>query len=102
VLPSIVETSELLRKRELSPVKLTKTCLARIEKLNPSLNAFITVTAESAVAQARSAEAEILQGRWRGPLHGIPLALKDLIDTAGVRTTAASAMFKDRVPAEDA
>jgi aspartyl-tRNA(Asn)/glutamyl-tRNA(Gln) amidotransferase subunit A len=102
VLPSIVETSELLRKRELSPVELTKTCLARIEKLNPSLNAFITVTAESALAQARSAEAEILQGRWRGPLHGIPLALKDLIDTAGVRTTAASAIFKDRVPAEDA
>ena len=102
MLPSIVETSELLRKRELSPVELTKTCLARIEKLNPSLNAFITVTAESALAQARSAEAEILQGRWRGPLHGIPLALKDLIDTAGVRTTAASALFKDRVPAEDA
>jgi aspartyl-tRNA(Asn)/glutamyl-tRNA(Gln) amidotransferase subunit A len=102
VLPSIVETSELLRKRELSLVELTKTCLARIEKLNPSLNAFITVTAESALAQARSAEAEILQGRWRGPLHGIPLALKDLIDTAGVRTTAASAIFKDRVPAEDA
>jgi aspartyl-tRNA(Asn)/glutamyl-tRNA(Gln) amidotransferase subunit A len=99
---SIVETSELLRKRELSPVELTKNCLARIEKLNPTLNAFITVTAESALAQARSAESEILQGRWRGPLHGIPLALKDLIDTAGVRTTAASALFKDRVPAEDA
>jgi aspartyl-tRNA(Asn)/glutamyl-tRNA(Gln) amidotransferase subunit A len=102
VLPSIVESSELLRKRELSPVELTKNCLARIEKLNPSLNAFITVTAKSALAQARSAEAEILQGRWRGPLHGIPLALKDLIDTAGIRTTAASALFKDRIPLEDA
>jgi aspartyl-tRNA(Asn)/glutamyl-tRNA(Gln) amidotransferase subunit A len=102
VLPSIVETSELLRKRELSPVELTKNCLARIEKLNPSLNAFITVTAKSALTQARSAEAEILQGRWRGPLHGIPLALKDLIDTAGIRTTAASALFKDRIPLEDA
>jgi aspartyl-tRNA(Asn)/glutamyl-tRNA(Gln) amidotransferase subunit A len=97
-----VETSELLRKRELSPVELTKNCLARIEKLNPSLNAFITVTAKSALTQARSAEAEILRGRWRGPLHGIPLALKDLIDTAGIRTTAASALFKDRIPLEDA
>jgi aspartyl-tRNA(Asn)/glutamyl-tRNA(Gln) amidotransferase subunit A len=102
VLTSIVETGELLRKRELSPVELTKNCLAQIEKLNPTLNAFITVTPESALTQARSAEAEILRGHWRGPLHGIPLALKDLIDTAGIRTTAASALFKDRVPAEDA
>lgn len=99
---SIVETSELLRKRKLSPVELTKKCLAQIEKLNPTLNAFITVTAESALVQAHSAEDEIGRGHWRGPLHGIPLALKDLIDTAGVRTTAASAVFKDRVPIEDA
>jgi len=102
VLQSIVETSGLLRKRELSPVELTKECLAQIEKLNPILNAFITVTADSALEQARTAENEIRRGYWRGPLHGIPLALKDLIDTAGVRTTAASALFKDRIPAEDA
>jgi len=102
VLTSIVETSELLRKGKLSPVELTKKCLAQIEKLNLTLNAFITVTAELALTQARAAEAEILRGRWRGPLHGIPLAVKDLIDTAGIRTTAASAVFKDRVPAEDA
>jgi len=102
MLTSIVETSELLRKRELSPVELTKQCLERIEKLNPTLNAFITVTSQSALEQARTAEKEMLQGHWRGPLHGIPLALKDLIDTAGVRTTAASALFKDRIPAEDA
>jgi len=102
VLTSIVETSELLRKGKLSPVELTKKCLAQIEKLNPTLNAFITVTAELALTQARAAEAEILRGRWRGPLHGIPLAVKDLIDTAGIRTTAASAVFKDRIPAEDA
>ena len=102
MLTSIVETTELLRKRELSPVELTKNCLAQIEKLNPTLNAFVTVTAELALTQARAAEAEILSGHWRGPLHGIPLALKDLIDTAGIRTTAASALFKDRVPAEDA
>jgi aspartyl-tRNA(Asn)/glutamyl-tRNA(Gln) amidotransferase subunit A len=97
-----VETGELLRKRELSPVELTKNCLAQIEKLDPTLNVFITVTAELALAEAHAAEAEILRGHWRGPLHGIPLALKDLIDTAGIRTTAASALFKDRVPTEDA
>jgi aspartyl-tRNA(Asn)/glutamyl-tRNA(Gln) amidotransferase subunit A len=102
VLTSIVETSDLLRKGKLSPVELTKNCLAQIEKLNPTLNAFITVTAELALTQARAAEAEILRGRWRGPLHGIPFAVKDLIDTAGIRTTAASAVFKDRVPAENA
>lgn len=102
MLTSIVESSELLRKGKVSPVELTKSCLAQIEKLNPTLNAFITVTAELALTQARTAEAEILRGHCRGPLHGIPLALKDLIDTAGIRTTAASALFKDRVPAEDA
>ncbi|MGA9968203.1 MAG: amidase [Terriglobales bacterium] len=102
MLTSIVETSELLRKGKLSPVELTKTCLAQIEKLNPTLNAFITVTAELALTQARAAEAEILSGHWRGPLHGIPLALKDLIDTAGIRTTAASDLFEDRVPTDDA
>ena len=102
MLTSILETSQLLQRRELSPVELTKNCLAQIEKLNPTLNAFITVTAESALTLARAAEAEILRGHWRGPLHGIPLALKDLIDTAGIRTTAASAVFKDRIPSEDA
>jgi aspartyl-tRNA(Asn)/glutamyl-tRNA(Gln) amidotransferase subunit A len=102
VLTSILEISESLRKREVSPVELTKQCLAEIEKLNPTLNAFITVTVESALAAARTAEAEILRGHWRGPLHGIPLALKDLIDTAGIRTTGASALFNDRVPTQDA
>jgi aspartyl-tRNA(Asn)/glutamyl-tRNA(Gln) amidotransferase subunit A len=99
---SIQQIGELLRRGSISPVELTSGCLARIEKLNPRLNAFITVTSESALAQARQAEAEIRRGDWRGPLHGIPLALKDLIDTAGVRTTAASALFKDRSPQEDA
>ncbi len=99
---SILEISELLRKRKLSPVELTQNCLGQIEKLNPQLNSFITVTSGSALTEARTAEAEILQGHWRGPLHGIPLGLKDLIDTAGVRTTAASAVFKDRIPTEDA
>src|SRR5262249_48359254 len=83
-------------------VELTQACLARIERLNSRLNAFITVTGETALAQAREAEKEIQSGHWRGPLHGIPIALKDLFDTAGVRTTAASALFKDRIPAQDA
>ncbi len=99
---SIRQISELLRQGSLSPVELTEDCLSRIEKLNPRLNAFITVTADSARAQARAAEAEIRRGNWRGPLHGIPLALKDLIDTAGIRTTAASSLFRDRIPSEDA
>ena len=102
MLTSIQETGELLRRREVSPVELTKNCLAQIEKLNSTLNAFITVTSDSALAQAHEAEEEILHGNWLGPLHGIPLALKDLIDTAGIRTTAASAVFKDRIPEEDA
>jgi aspartyl-tRNA(Asn)/glutamyl-tRNA(Gln) amidotransferase subunit A len=98
----IGEAAELVRRKKVSPVELTRACLARIEQLNPALNAFITITAESALAQARVAEAEVQRGRWRGPLHGMPIALKDLFDTAGVRTTAGSALFKDRVPAEDA
>lgn len=98
----ILEIGAQFRKHTLSPVELTKECLDRIEKLNPTLNAFITVTADSALAQARQAEQEIQRRDWRGPLHGIPLALKDIIDTAGIRTTAASALFKDRVPSEDA
>ena len=99
---TISEAAKLFRAKKLSPVELTQDCLARIERLNPKLNAFITVTADSALAEARRAEAEMLQGQSRGPLHGIPIALKDLVDTAGVRTTAASGLFKDRVPTEDA
>ncbi len=99
---TIVELGPRLRRKEVSPVELTRCCLDRIEKLNPALNAFITVTGDSALAEARAAEIEIARGEWRGPLHGIPVALKDLIDTAGTRTTAASALFEHRVPIEDA
>ncbi len=83
-------------------MELTNACLARIDQLNPTLNCFITVAADQALSQARAAELEIQRGKWRGPLHGIPIALKDLFDTAGIRTTAASAVFKDRVPTQDA
>jgi aspartyl-tRNA(Asn)/glutamyl-tRNA(Gln) amidotransferase subunit A len=91
-----------LRKKEISPVELTRACLDQIAQLNPQLNAFITVMADYATTDARAAEEEIVHGGWRGPLHGVPIALKDLIDTAGVRTTAASAAYKDRVPSENA
>jgi aspartyl-tRNA(Asn)/glutamyl-tRNA(Gln) amidotransferase subunit A len=101
-LETIAEIAPRLRRKEVSPVELTRACLERIEKLNPALNAFITVTAESALAEARAAESELSRGEWRGPLHGIPIAIKDLIDTAGVRTTAGSELYKDRVPAQDA
>jgi aspartyl-tRNA(Asn)/glutamyl-tRNA(Gln) amidotransferase subunit A len=99
---SITEAAALVHRRQVSPLDLTRACLDRIDRLNPRINAFITVTATEALSQAREAEVEIRQGRWRGPLHGIPIGLKDNIDTAGIRTTAASAVFADRVPLEDA
>ncbi len=99
---TVAEASHLLRTRALSPVELTRSCLERIEALNPRLNAFITVTGEQALTQAHEAEEEIGANRWRGPLHGIPVSLKDIIDLAGVRTTAASAQLLDNIATEDA
>jgi len=99
---TLAAAAEQVRSRRLSPVELTRECLSCIERLNPVLNAFITVTGDIALAQARQAEAEVMAGNWRGPLHGIPIGLKDLLDTAGVRTTAASNQFRDRIPVEDA
>src|SRR5262249_14932997 len=99
---SLRDAAELLRRKTVSPVELTASCLKRIETYNSALNAFITVTVDQAMETARAMEAEQMRGKWRGPLHGVPIALKDNIDTAGVRTTAASALFKDRIPSEDA
>src|SRR5713226_8473348 len=107
-LASIEEVARLFRKRKLSPVELTKLMLARIEHLNPKLNAYITVTAELALAQAEKAEAELFAPRGRkgnrdrGPLHGIPISLKDNIYTEGIRTTAGSKILKDFIPQHDA
>ncbi len=98
---SLCEIAELIRTKKVSPIEVTKACLEAIEQLNPKLNAFITVTADLALAGARIAEAEIARGNYRSPLHGVPIALKDIIDTAGVRTTAASALFAERVPQRD-
>src|SRR5688572_13313718 len=91
-----------LRRREVSPVDLCEAALARIDRLDTGLRSFITVMREDAREVARAAEREIADGRYRGPLHGVPVALKDVINTAGVRTTNGSAIFRDHVPAEDA
>jgi aspartyl-tRNA(Asn)/glutamyl-tRNA(Gln) amidotransferase subunit A len=105
---SIEEVARLFRKRKLSPVELTKLILARIEQLNPKLNAYITVTAELALTQAKKAEAELFAPRGRkgfrdrGLLHGIPISLKDNIYTAGIRTTAGSKILQDFIPTENA
>jgi aspartyl-tRNA(Asn)/glutamyl-tRNA(Gln) amidotransferase subunit A len=99
---TIVEAACLLRKKEISPVELTQAHLERIEQRNPELNAFITVTAETALDEARRTEIEIQTTGPRSLLHGIPLALKDLYETRGTRTTAGSKFFSDYVPDQDA
>src|SRR5580658_6310463 len=99
---SLAEASARLRAGSVTSTQLVEACLARIQIYNPKINAFITVLREQALKQAKEAEAETRAGRFRGPLHGIPIALKDNIDTAGIRTTAASAVFDDRVPDVDA
>ena len=99
---SLAEASELVRARKVSPLDLTRACLSRIQAVDPKLNAFITLTAERALAAARTAEEELRRGRWTGPLHGVPIALKDIVDTAGVARQRGSSVYADRVPAEDA
>lgn len=99
---SLAEASRLIRDKKVSPVELTQECLARIAKFDDQLHSFILPLPEEALAQARQAEAEIAAGRWRGPLHGIPFALKDIIAAKGHPTTGHSAVLKDRVSQEDA
>jgi aspartyl-tRNA(Asn)/glutamyl-tRNA(Gln) amidotransferase subunit A len=99
---TIAEASRLLARRNLSPVELTQTALARIARLNPELNAFITVLEGQALVAAREAEQALMSGHSRGPLHGIPIALKDLCATQGVRTTSGSKLFQDYTPTRDA
>ena len=99
---TIHQAGELIRKRELSPVELTRACLERIEHTDDRLHSFILLMEDEALRQARVAESEVLSGSYRGPMHGIPFALKDLYDTAGIKTTSGSRVDLDRVPAEDA
>lgn len=101
-LQSLDEVSESIRQRRVSPVDVVTTCLDRIQRLQPRLNAFITVAADAALQAAKTAEKEIEQRRWKGPMHGIPIGIKDFYDTAGLRTTAAFERFQDRIPKKDA
>ena len=99
---SIGEAQRLIRSGALSPLELVEAYVERIERFDERLNAFVTVTGERAAARAMALGEELARGQWRGPLHGIPIALKDNIDTAGVLTTAGSAVYADRLPDEDA
>jgi aspartyl-tRNA(Asn)/glutamyl-tRNA(Gln) amidotransferase subunit A len=99
---TIAEASALIQQRVLSPVELTTAFLDRIAAVDPQLNAYLLVTADAAMDQARAAEAEIMAGRWRGPMHGIPYALKDIYCTKGIRTTSHSRTRADYVPDFDA
>src|SRR2546430_13626372 len=99
---TIAEAARLIQQRELSPVELVDSRLARIEKLDGQLHSFIRVLADTARADARAAETEIKTGKYRGPLHGIPIGLKDIYETAGVATTGHSKVMQDHVPKADA
>lgn len=99
---SAAQQSRLIRERKISPVELVGACLARIERWNPVLRAYITVLADAALAQAKAAEREIAAGRWRGPLHGLPFGVKDQLNTKGIRTTLGSRMLGNNVPDHDA
>jgi aspartyl-tRNA(Asn)/glutamyl-tRNA(Gln) amidotransferase subunit A len=98
----IRELSVQIKEQAVSPVDVVRACLQRIDKLNPKLNAFITIAADQAMDQASVAESEVKRGNWRGPLHGIPVGVKDFYDTAGMKTTAAFEHFQNRVPTKDA
>jgi aspartyl-tRNA(Asn)/glutamyl-tRNA(Gln) amidotransferase subunit A len=99
---SAAELASMIRNREISPVEVMQATLSRIEQSQPILNAFITVAAEPAMEAATAAEAAVMHGAALGPLHGVPLAVKDLVPTAGIRTTWGSLIFKDHVPSADA
>jgi aspartyl-tRNA(Asn)/glutamyl-tRNA(Gln) amidotransferase subunit A len=100
--PTLLAASQAIHAKQISPLELTQICLQRIEAINPQVNAFISVTADSALAEARTATEEIAHGQYRGVLHGIPLAIKDLFDVRGVATTAGSPLLKHNIAAEDA
>ena len=99
---TIGEIAPLIRKKQISPLELTRLYFDRIKKLNPSLNAYLAITEDDAVAAARRAEREISKGNYRGPLHGIPVSIKDNIAVKGVTTTAGSKILADWVPDFDA
>lgn len=99
---TLKKAADLIRSKKVSPVELTSACLDRIKTYNPKINAWITVMRDKALAQAKELEKEQASGNFRSPLHGIPIGIKDSIDTVGTRTTAASAVYEYRFPTEDA
>jgi len=99
---TIAQAARLIEARKLSPVELTEALLMRVERFDSQLHAFITLTRDQAMKQARDAEAEIAGGRYRGAMHGIPFGLKDIYNTAGIATTGNSKVCIDHVPSEDA
>ena len=98
---TVTQASQALRTKDISAVELTQSYLERIEALNPKINAYITVTAERALDDAQRASDELIAGKARGPLHGVPIGLKDLYETAGIRTTGGSKFHADHIPAQD-
>ena len=99
---TISELAPKIRAREVSPVEVTEAALAQVDRLQPHLNSFITILHDEALSQARQREAELARGEYRGPLHGIPIGVKDNIATGGVRSTAGSKVLTDYIPDEDA
>ncbi|MCB8883183.1 Asp-tRNA(Asn)/Glu-tRNA(Gln) amidotransferase subunit GatA [Acidisoma cellulosilytica] len=100
--PTIAEASDLIARGEITPVDLTQHCLSRIAAQDGVLHSFLTFTGEQALQAAEQATAEIRSGQYKGPLHGIPVGIKDIFDTAGVRTTGNSRLLEERVPSETA
>jgi aspartyl-tRNA(Asn)/glutamyl-tRNA(Gln) amidotransferase subunit A len=100
--PTIAEAARLIAAKELSPVELTRACIDRVKALDNRLHAFVQVTEERALAEARAAETLIMARGPSGPLHGIPIGLKDIVDTKGIATTCQSKLLQDNVPDADA
>ena len=99
---TIAEAAPLIERKQLSPVELTTALIRRAETLDPQINAYLLLTSERALDQARAAEREIMAGTYRGPMHGVPFGLKDIYSTAGIRTTGHSKICSDTVPSADA
>jgi aspartyl-tRNA(Asn)/glutamyl-tRNA(Gln) amidotransferase subunit A len=101
-IPTIAEAAKLIAAKQLSPVELTRACLERVHALDDTLHSFVLVTEERALADARAAEAAIMRDGPRSGMHGIPIGLKDIVDTKGIRTTCQSKILQDNIPTEDA